>query len=336
MAQEVQAELAAGERRQVWRHLEQFLPFVTLTVMVIGLAVSSPAFRARPVDNMKTVLMTSSYLIVAAAGMTMVIVSAGIDLSVGSVMAFAGIVGAIVAQKLGGDADPAYGSCVSGVAAGVLAGGCAGVLTGLCICLLRIPSFVVTLGGMGIFRGLALILSNGQPVSPLPGGLNKLWQASFLAVPVPLWVVAAVVIFITYLMRYTLLGRYTYAIGSNAEAAKLSGISITWNLVKVYGINGALAGLAGVMLVARLQSGQPSECTGYELYVIAGVVIGGASLAGGVGTVIGALIGTLIMQLLTHGCVLLQVDDYWQKVLIGLIIIAAVAFDEYRRRVQAT
>jgi len=188
---------------------------------------------------------------------------------------------------------------------------------------------------MGIFRGLALLLASGQTVSPLPEGLTGLWSFQIAGlIPFPLVPMIIVVVVFGLLMRRTLLGRYTYAIGSNTEAAKLSGININGHLIKVYTINGALVGLAGMMMVAKLNSGQPSEGKGYELYVIAAVVIGGGSLSGGVGTVVGALIGTLITQFLKQGCILLDIGDYWQKVIIGVIIVAAVAFDQYRRRMR--
>jgi ribose/xylose/arabinose/galactoside ABC-type transport system permease subunit len=316
---------------------QQVLPFFTLGLLIVLLWIASPRFRDQPGDNILTVLLTSTYYVVAATGMTMVIVSGGIDLSVGSVMAFAGVVGTMTAKAVAAHygSDPGIAAATIGILAGVVAGTMAGFINGLLIVALRIPAFIVTLGTMGIFRGLALMVSKGLAISPLPGAFSTL-SGSFLhdKVPVLLIPMVIVVVVFAYLMRFTLLGRYTYAIGSNLQAAKLSGINVDAHTIKIFTIHGMLTGLSGMMLMTRLTSGQPTEGQGDELMVIAAVVIGGGSLSGGMGTVIGALIGTLIMQFLRQGCLLLHIGDFTQKIIIGVIIIAAVAFDEYRRRAR--
>ena len=259
-----------------------------------------------------------------ALGMTLVIVSGGIDLSVGSILAFSGVLGTMTMV--------ASGSVTLGIATGVVSGTVWGALNGLMIDQLRIPPFIVTLGTLGIVRGLTLVISGGLPVVGLPKEHGFLGEGTIGPAPFVLVVLAVCVLIAHFVLHSTRLGRYTYAIGSNEAAATYAGIPVGRYKVAIYAICGLLTGLAGMIETSRLMTGQPTAGVTYELQVIAAVVIGGGSLAGGEGTVIGTLIGAFIMGLLSNGSDLLGITPYWQQVIIGAIIILAVALDAARKR----
>jgi ribose transport system permease protein len=197
---------------------------------------------------------------------------------------------------------------------------------------LRINPFIVTLGTMGIYRGMALIISKGLPVHEIPPSFSYLGEGNLLHVPFVLWIllVCAVVIHVT--LEHTRLGRYAFSIGSNPEAAYYAGVPVRFHIMAVYAIAGLLTGLAGMIEASRLMTGQPTGGQGYELTAIAAVVIGGGSLRGGEGSVLGTLVGAFIMGLLANGSDLLGTNPYWQQVIIGAVIILAVSFDELRKR----
>lgn len=302
--------------------LQRLLPFLSLAALFIFLSIASPNFLTP--TNLSSVVRQTATINIMALGMTLVIVSGGIDLSVGAILAFAGTIGTMaIANGL---------PIPIGILVGLLCGLGWGFLNGLFITALKIPPFIVTLGTLGIVRGVTLIISGGLPVVGLPREFESLADGSLAGIPSVLFVLAVCAVLTHVVLHSTKLGRYTYAIGSNKEAAIYAGISVGKYTVAVYAICGMLAGLAGMIEASRLLTGQPTAGQGYELQVIAAVVIGGGSLTGGEGSVIGTLIGAFIMGLLSNGSDLLGVNPYLQQALIGAIIILAVAVDEARKR----
>src|SRR6266850_1215579 len=300
--------------------IKRFLPFVSLVVLCILIAVLEPRFLSA--GNLAGVARQTAVITVIAMGMTVVMVSGGIDLSVGSVMALSGVMGAL--------AMVSGAPVIVGVATAIAAATVCGLLNGAAIAVLRIPPFIVTLGAMGIYRGVALLVTDGKAVVGVPSSFGYLAEGNFLGfVPVPLLIVVSVAMATHFLLVITRPGRYCYAIGSNIEAARYSGIRVSRYQVLFYALLGALTGVAGSIESARLVTGQPTAGEGYELRVIAAVVIGGGSLNGGAGTVLGTTVGAFIMSLLNNGCNLLGISPFLQQILIGGIIILAVAADEF-------
>ncbi len=304
------------------KRIQKLLPFLTLILLCIALTIATPHFLTA--INLASVARQTAVINIMALGMTLVIITGGIDLSVGSVLAVAGLFGTM-AIKAG---QPGIIAVVIGTAAGLVCG----LLNGLMITRLRIAPFIVTLGTLGGFRGFALVVSKGLPVHDIPASFSYLGDGNLLGVPFSLWVLAVCAIAMHLLLENTKLGRYSFAIGSNESAAFYAGVPIKNVLTAVYAIAGLLAGLAGMVEASRLMTGQPTAGQGYELQAIAAVVIGGGSLQGGEGSVVGTLIGAFIMGLLSNGSDLLGINPYWQQVTIGVVIIAAVGFDELRKR----
>ncbi len=304
------------------KRIQKLLPFLTLILLCIALTIATPHFLTA--INLASVARQTAVINIMALGMTLVIITGGIDLSVGSVLAVAGLFGTM-AIKAG---QPGIIAVVIGTAAGLVCG----LLNGLMITRLRIAPFIVTLGTLGAFRGFALVVSKGLPVHDIPASFSYLGDGNLLGVPFSLWVLAVCAIAMHLLLENTKLGRYSFAIGSNESAAFYAGVPIKNVLTAVYAIAGLLAGLAGMVEASRLMTGQPTAGQGYELQAIAAVVIGGGSLQGGEGSVVGTLIGAFIMGLLSNGSDLLGINPYWQQVTIGAVIIAAVGFDELRKR----
>jgi ribose transport system permease protein len=302
--------------------LQRLLPFLSLITLFVGLSIASPYFLTH--TNLSSVARQTAVINIMALGMTLIIVAGGIDLSVGAVLAFAGLVGAKAMES--GAPIPA------GILVGLAAGLFWGLVNGLLAVRLKIAPFIVTLGTLGIIRGLTLLYSGGLPVVGLPKGFGFLGEGTVAGLPFILYVLVLCAGLTHVILNYTKLGRYAYAIGSNREAAVYAGIPVGFHTVSVYGICGALTGLAGMIEASRLMTGQPTAGQGYELQVIAAVVIGGGSLSGGEGTVAGTLIGAFIMGLLANGCDLLGISPYIQQAVIGAVIILAVTVDEIRKR----
>jgi ribose/xylose/arabinose/galactoside ABC-type transport system permease subunit len=276
-------------------------------------------------DNFLNVLRRSSVYGIIAVGMTFVIVSGGIDLSVGSMLAVCGMIGA-AAMKAAGGANPQGWALVAGTITGVAAGIVCGLINGILITRFRLQPFIVTLGTMSFFRGIALVMKDGQPINV--ADYKYLGEGVTLGIPVSVLIFAVVIAAAMFILRYTPMGRYTYAIGSNREAAFHAGVKIEKNLIWVYTIVGILTGIAAMIQVSRTVSAQPTAGLGAELDVIAAVVIGGASLSGGRGTIIGTIIGTLLISFLRNGCTLLGISTNAQLIVIGIIIVVAVAVDQ--------
>lgn len=304
------------------KSLQKLLPFLSLILLFVLLVIASPNFLTA--TNLSSVVRQTAVINIMALGMTIIIVSGGIDLSVGSILGLSGLMGTMAMQ--------AGSSIFTGVVVGVLTGLACGFFNGFMITRLKLEPFIVTLGTMGIFRGAALIISNGLPVHNVPAGFSFVGEGTILGIPFVLWLLVICAIAVHFILEHTRLGRYAFAIGSSKAAAIYAGIPVTFHITSVYAIGGLLTGLGGMIEASRLMTGQPTAGLGYELQAIAAVVIGGGSLRGGEGTVIGTLIGAFIMGLLSNGSDLLGISNYIQQVVIGAVIILAVAVDELRKR----
>jgi ribose transport system permease protein len=296
--------------------------FVALIILSVGLALVSPYFLT--VNNLINVFLQASINLIVAVGMTFVITSGGIDLSVGSIVAVAGMVMAdLLAQKSG---------LPIAVSMALLVGTACGFVNGFLITRLRLPPFIVTLGMMSILRGIALIFNEGRPIYGLPQQQVRVISGDIGIIPIPVLIALAVALFFHFVLRNTKIGEYTTAIGGNEEATRLSGINVRRYKVIVYSLSGLLCGLAGLVLTARLSAAEPIAGIGFELDAIAATVMGGTSLAGGEGTVIGTIMGALIMSILRNGLNLLNIQAYYQQVAIGFVIILAVSIDRLRKK----
>jgi ribose transport system permease protein len=302
--------------------IQRLLPFLSLIVLFVALSIASPHFLTE--TNLSSVVRQTAVINIMALGMTMIIIAGGIDLSVGSILGMGGLLGTLAMEK--GAPIPA------GVAIGVLTGLLCGLVNGALTTRLKIAPFIVTLGTLGIFRGVTLIISNGLPVHRIPASFSFLGEGNLLGVPFVLWLLVGCAVATHVILEHTRLGRYAFSIGSNVDAAVYAGIPVAFHTTAVYAIGGMLTGLAGMIEASRLMTGQPTAGQGYELQAIAAVVIGGGSLHGGEGTVIGTLIGAFIMGLLSNGSDLLGVSPYLQQAIIGAVIILAVSVDELRKR----
>jgi inositol transport system permease protein len=316
--------------------LGRFAPVIFLLVLMAIFALLEPRFL-QPL-NLFNVMRQISITGLIAIGMTFVILTAGIDLSVGSLVALAGLVAAAVAK--GGLADrfavgaaqeaAGYGWFLAMLAA-ILVGLLCGLLQGTAITRLKVPPFVVTLGGLSAFRGAALLFAGGGPVSGFDEAYRWWGQGKIGEVPVPVIIFLLFAIIAHVVLRYTRYGRHVYAVGGNPEAARLSGLNVQRITLSVYVIIGFFCGLAGFVLSARLNSAEAVAGIGYELTVIASVVIGGTSLFGGIGSVFGTVIGSILIGVLINGLVLMNVSSYIQQIIIGVIIVLAVAFDQFAK-----
>jgi inositol transport system permease protein len=315
--------------------LSRYAPVVCLVVMMAIFALLEPGFLSSL--NLFNVMRQISIEGLIAIGMTFVILTAGIDLSVGSLVAVAGLVAAMIAKgstassfSLSASGEQGYGWFVAMMGA-ISVGLAGGFIQGMAITRLKVPPFVVTLGGLSIFRGLALMISASGPISGFDAAYRWWGQGRIGPVPVPVVIFLAAATIAFVVLRYTRYGRQIYAVGGNREAARLSGVNVQRVLLSVYVIIGFLAGLAGFVLSARLNSSEAVAGTGYELTVIASVVIGGTSLFGGVGTIFGTVVGSILIGVLINGLVLMNVNPYVQQITIGLILVAVVAFDQFAK-----
>jgi inositol transport system permease protein len=317
----------------IFRILKQFGPLLFLIVLMVVFTALKPSF-IDPI-NVFNIMRQISITGLIALGMTFVILTAGIDLSVGALLALCGMVAAIVAKggaastlSLSASEGTGYGWFAALLAA-VVVGSAAGFVQGQAITRLKVPPFVVTLGGLTIFRGLTLMLSNGGPISGFTADMRWFGTGLIGPVPVPVIIFAIAAILCHIVLRYTRYGRAVYAVGGNAEAARLSGVRVDRILVSVYVIVGFFSGLAAFVLSARLNSAEAVAGLGYELTVISAVVIGGTSLFGGIGSVGGTVVGAALIGVLQNGLQFNNVSSYTQSVVIGLILILAVAFDRW-------
>lgn len=294
-----------------------------LILLCVIMSFSSPHFFS--LTNLMNILRQSSLIGIVAAGMTFIIITGGIDLSVGSVLSLASCLTAGMIVNYG------WNVWLS-VLLGILIGALFGLFNGLLITRIPLPPFIATLGIMGVARGLAFVYTGGAPIYTFPESFKYIGQGMIGPIPFPVILMILIYLVFYIMLKRTKLGRYTYAIGGNEEAAILSGISTGRYKAIVYSLTGALSALAGMVLAARLDAATSVAGDGFELDVIAAVVIGGTSLSGGQGGVIGSLIGALIMGVVRNGLNLLLVSSHWQRVILGLIILAAVTVDVLRKK----
>ena len=312
-----------GAQQKLWA-------FASLIVLVAGFSLASPNFFQ--VSNIMAILQATSVNGVLAVGVTLIIITGGIDLSIGTLMTFCAVMTGVVLTWAGMP-------LILGVLTASGTGALCGLISGTFVAKMKIPPFIATLGMMLMLKGLSLIVTGTKPIyfNDTPG-FSVIAQGSLIgklvpAFPVPngvliLFIVAGVV---AWILGRTVLGRYTFALGSNEEAVRLSGVNTDAWKMAIYALAGGICGIAGLLIASRLNSAQPALGLGYELEAIAAVVIGGTSLAGGRGTVLGTLIGALIMSVLTNGLRVMSVAPEWQTVVTGAIIVAAVYADQLRR-----
>ncbi len=313
--------------------LIQFQSIIALAVMCIILSFLSDRFLTG--ENAWNVMRQISVNMIISVGMTLVILTGGIDLSVGSILAFAGAVTAGM-LKFGAeftDLNVYIGFTLLGaLIGGTLVGAFLGWFNGLTITKFKVPPFVATLAMLTIARGLTMLWTGGFPITGLGENMAFIGTGWFLGIPMPVWISAIVVLAAVVLTKRTTLGRHIYAIGGNETAAELSGLKIKKIKMIVYSIAGALAGIGGIIVTSRLDSAQPNAGFGFELDSIAAVVIGGTSLSGGKGTIMGTVQGALIIGILNNGLVLLNVSPFWQQVIKGLVILMAVVIEKFNSK----
>jgi ribose transport system permease protein len=310
----------------------QFWTFGVLVVLILIFGVAAPDLFSKDAW-LSTSEFAVEYLILAV-GQTFVIITAGIDLSDGAVLGFSGMAGALLMEHVMIGGPSGAGTVVIGIAAMLLAGTLIGVLNGVLITRIKLPPFIVTLGTLTAVGGATNLLNNGTEITTLPNFINNMGTASVLDgwLPIPVLIALAVAVVFGLILARTRFGLRTYSIGSNDAGARRAGIRVDRHLIMVYAISGFLAGLAGLMVTANFQSASPIAGANDELYAIASVVIGGASIFGGRGTIFGTVIGTAILSVLTTGLVLTNVAPFWQQVAIGVVVVAAVAIDRVRTR----
>jgi inositol transport system permease protein len=330
------AKIQANTGKAMLRRIGQLAPVIFLLALMIVFAVLEPRFLSS--INLFNVMRQISITGLVGIGMTFVILTAGIDLSVGSLLALAGLAAAIVAKggiesrfSVGVETEALGYGWFAAMLVAMLVGLLGGWLQGFSITRLKVPPFVVTLGGLSVFRGAALLIAGGGPISGFDSAYVWWGQGRIGPVPVPVIVFLVFAIIAHIVLTYTRFGRQVYAVGGNVEAARLSGLPVRRILVAVYVIVGFFSGLAGFMLSARLNSSEAVAGIGYELTVIASVVIGGTSLFGGTGSVVGTVIGSILIGVLINGLVLMNVSSYVQQIIIGIIIVLAVAFDQFAK-----
>ena len=326
------------DRKNFLYYLGILTPLIFLILLILIFSSLHPRFL-HPL-NIFNVMRQISITGLIALGMTFVIIVRGIDLSVGSLLALCGLVGAVIAKgglverfSVGVDtelANPWYWALAGSVLIGLLAG----TVNGVCITKLKVPAFVVTLGGLSAYRGTALLVSDGGPISGFNEAYRWIGQGKIGMVPIPVIIFLVFIVLCHIVLKYTVYGRYIYSVGGNPEAARLSGINIDLIIISTYIITGFLVGLAAFILSARLNSAEAVAGMGYELNVIAVVVVGGTSLFGGRGNILGTIIGAMLFGVLQNGLVLLNVSSYIQQIIIGIILILAVTFDKFSNSVR--
>jgi len=323
----VSAGFSASARRTGSRLMSVLAPFIGLAV-VMAIFYAIPPHRSVSLLDVRTIAVHTVIVGTCAMGMTLIIISGGIDLSVGSAIALCSVMAALTLAQ----GHPVAAAAAVAIGTGALCG----LYNGLLVTGLRLPPFIATLGTLGFFRGVAKWISNSQPVNAPTHGL-ELWvqpvpSADWLLFAPAVWVTLGLAVLMAAVLRYSLLGRYAFAIGSNEATARLCGIRVPRVKVFIYVTAGLLVGLAGLLQFARLTQGDPTVAVGLELDVIAAVVIGGGSLAGGQGSIVGTLTGAFLMAYLRNRCTALLWPNYIQEIIVGHIIIIAVAIDQWRMR----
>lgn len=321
------------DKTKIKETLLRFQSVIALLLMCIILSLLTDRFLTA--ENSWNVMRQISVNLIVSVGMTLVILTAGIDLSVGSVLALCGAITAGM-LKFGAefaDANIYIGFTLFGaIIGGVVAGSFLGWFNGIFITRFKVPPFVATLAMLTIARGLTMLWTGGFPVTGFESNMAFIGTGWFLGIPMPVWISAVVVLAAVILTKKTRLGRHIYAVGGNEKAAELSGLNVKRIKVIVYTIAGALAAVGGLIVTSRLDSAQPNAGMGLELDSIAAVVIGGTSLSGGRGTIMGTVQGALIIGVLNNGLVLLNVSPFWQQVVKGFVILLAVVIEKFNER----
>lgn len=298
--------------------IKQFSTIIILVLMIIFFSLATKNFLAA--KNMLNILRQVAVLSILTTGMTFVIISGGMDLTVGSMLGLTGVICAKLLTATG--VGSVWAILITLVAACLF-----GTVTGLLIVTLHVPAIVITLGMMTVARGIAYIISGGIPIYDIPDNIVFLGQGYAGIIPIPVIIMLVVVITMGFILKRTYYGRFVYAIGGNDEAARLAGVPTKGILVSLYAISGFLSGIAGITLMGRVSSGAPASGTGMEMDVVTAVVIGGVSINGGKGGMLGSFIGALIIGVLSNGLTIMNVGEYYQQVIKGTVLILAVTFD---------
>jgi ribose/xylose/arabinose/galactoside ABC-type transport system permease subunit len=317
-------ELIPGGRRLQWQRIAEYVIVIAIILESIVFAIIAPEFFSVP--NLINVALSIAITGILAVGMTAVILTGGIDLSVGSAAALAGVIAAMIASSGGG-----FGAVVLGGLAALGIGLAVGLFNGIMVAQFRVPPFVTTLAMLTICRGLAFIVTGGRAIGDLPSSFEFLGKRRLAGVPVPVILMLAIFVIGWFVLKRMAFGRYVYAVGGNREAAYLAGVNTKGVTLLVYVFNGLLVGLAGLVLASRLGAGVPNAGLQYELDVIAAVVVGGTSLNGGRGSVIGTFWGAVFIGILNNGLNLAGIDPYMQKIALGVVILLAVLADQLNK-----
>ena len=306
--------------------ISQVFVYLVLLFVFVFFSVLTKTFLST--KNLLNICRQVSMTGICAVGMTMVLLTGGIDISIGSIIALSGVVSAKLINDLGFGIFPA-------MVVGVLVGIVCGLISGIMVAHFEVPALIATLAMQTIARGFAFIMTQGIPVYGLPESIKTLGPGYFLGIPIPVYILALVFFIGWWMLEQTSFGRHLYAIGGNEEVARLSGINVLVKKIQIYSLSGFFAGLSGVIMLSRLNSGQPATSEGFEMDVITAAVLGGVSVAGGQGKIINVVAGVLIMGMLSNGMTLMNLDEYWQWVAKGAVLLFAVAFDNMQRRRKA-
>ncbi len=330
-AVDAQAQLSSTARRQATMRVLNTSPvymFVVLVLIVVAFTiVNATAFTST--GNLQNIALSAAPYLVMAVATTYLMIAAGLDLSIGSVLVFANVIEAKVMGAIGGNGTAPV---LVGLVAGIAVGAGWGVFNGICVTKLRVPALITTLGTLGAVLGAANLITDGNDIRTVPSSLVNFGGESFLGLSWIVWIAVAVAIIFGLILHLTQFGRHTYIVGSNIEAARRAGINVDRHLLKLYALSGASAGLAGFLALAQFASTTISGHSTDVITVITGVVLGGTSLFGGYGWLVGTVIGILIPTVLNDGLVIANVQPFWQQVATGLILIAAVYLDQFKRR----
>ncbi len=304
------------------RQIGILIPFLLICAIT---AIINPVFLYPA--NLIEIARSISFTVIMSVGMTFILIGGGIDLSIGSVLALSGVVsGLVMVSGL---------PVILGIFLGIMVGVIIGLVNGFIIVTYKIPAMIATLGTMYIVRGIVYVATQGQPVYPFPDAFNEIGRGTFMGIPYTIFIAIVVMAVGDFVLKQTTFGRSVMAIGGNMETARISGINVTRTTVYIYIIAAVCASIAGLLLAGRLSSAQANAGNDTALTVIASVIIGGTSLFGGSGSIWGTLIGTGIMQVLTYAMVLTHISVYWQQIVVGTVIVMAVAIDTFRRRRMA-
>jgi ribose transport system permease protein len=315
----------SGKKSSFWGLLlsrPEVSVLVPMIVLIVMAQTVNRSFLAW--DNLTSIFRSNSFVAIIAIAMTFVFIALELDLTVGSVVALTGMIAGLLLMR---GVPP-----VIAVLVGILSGTFCGVLTGYIIVHFNIPSMIGSLGMMFILRGVVFVVTEGQPLYPMPEGFDEMGLGSFLNFPNPAWVFLVLAVIFGFILKNTTYGRSIYAIGGNKDTAWLCGINVNLVRMSTYWLSGTFSGIAGVLLTSRLSSSQPSAGTGWEMLVIASVIVGGTSMFGGVGTILGTVLGSILVGMLTNVLVMMKVSVYWQNIAIGIIILLSVIFDQYRKK----